>query len=97
MHIRLTNHARKTMADRGVTLDEVRDVLENYRHRWSSRRHAGTPDSNVYVYQGDQISVVAQEDREVRVVITVLLSTQTPWTDQDARSRSPQGHGHEPP
>lgn len=84
----LTNHARNKMAARGISFTEVREVLLNYRNRWSSTHYRGRRlDPGTFVYQGETLAVVVREEPGCLVVITVLLKRSHQWDDEEARTR----------
>lgn len=89
--IRLTRHARANMDARDISFAEVREVLENYSHRYSSFMHRGRPTPDTYVYQRNGLAVVAKEIDHVLLVKTVLLDDKDQWTDEDARNRQRRG------
>lgn len=86
--IRLTDHARKTMAARHVKFSEVRDTVLNYRTRRESSMHRGVPTPQTYLYSKGDLTVVVVETPEHFVVKTVLLATADQWSDEDARNRA---------
>lgn len=78
--IRLTRHAREVMAARGVTFDEIAEVLarpEIVEPHQGKRR---------FVRDG-VVVVVAEGHRGEKVVVTVLFRRSEQWTSEDMRRR----------
>lgn len=75
--LRFTKHARAKMIERGVTYEEIVEVL--------TRPHVTEPHEGAVRYvRGDLVAVVAAD---APVLITVLLRRQGRWTSEDARRR----------
>lgn len=86
--IRLTDHARKTMAARHVEFSEVQDTVLNYHTRRESSMHRGVPTPQTYLYSKGNLTVVVAETPRLFIVKTVLLATTDQWSDEDARRRA---------
>lgn len=79
-----TVHAQKSMAERGVTHDEVAAVI--LKPDTTYRGNSDRPD--VKVYQGGSIGVVVLPQRDGSfLVITVLWRTSDTWTSDQMRDK----------
>jgi hypothetical protein len=84
-HLRLTTHARNTMADRGVSLEKVYEAITDPAviepdNRGDSRcRYVG--------HEGLVVVCAMEGPDQPGAVITVLLREQAQWNDDDARKR----------
>ena len=81
-HTRLTTHAKDVVERRSVTISEILDVLTE--PEVTSRRANGFT-----TYSRGSLTVVCATvpTTSVLVVVTILLRSPRPWTDQDARER----------
>ena len=75
-----TRHATDRMRARDVSLADIEHVLANYRQSWSTHGQI--------TYQGDDLTVVAIPSPGKSRVITVLLNSEDPWSDEDVRARA---------
>ena len=75
-----TRHATERMRARDVSPADIEAVLTNYRQSWSTRGRI--------TYQGDDLTVVVVRYPGKIRVITVLLNSEDPWSDEDVRARA---------
>lgn len=92
MRISLSAHAIDKAQSRGVTWDEIHDILLHWTTRYESSVHQGRSTPHTYIYSaGGNVSVLTYEPRPGEVIVkTVLLKQKTEWNDDDARNRAPQ-------
>ena len=75
-----TRHATDRMRARAVTPADIEHVLTNYRQSWSTHGQI--------TYQGDDLTVVVVPSPGKTRVLTVLLNSEDPWSDEDVRARA---------
>lgn len=77
----LTEHARDVMKRRGITFEQVAEVVQRASiiepHKGKRR-----------FVRGDLCVVVATDPRGFKTVVTILLRSQDQWSDTDARNRT---------
>ena len=78
--ISFSEHARRVMRARGVGVAEVFDVLTG-----ADVVEVTTKGER---YARGTLTVVTARERGRRIVVTVLLRSRDPWTDEDARHRA---------
>ena len=87
----ITLHANQVMTRRGISMDAVMDVVENYDICYDSPVHNGRRSDGTQVFQKGTLAVVAKVESDVRykhyIVKTVLLKSSKDWTDEDALNR----------
>ena len=75
-----TRHATDRMRARDVSPADIEHVLANYRQSWFTHGQI--------TYQGDDLTVVVIPCPGKIRVITVLLNSEDPWSDEDVRARA---------
>lgn len=77
--IRISDHARKKMKLRNVTIDEVMEIRQfpQFTDLKDNRRR----------YYLRDLCIVVAEGRHADTVVTVLFRQGTRWTDEDVRNR----------